>query len=154
MVLRWHFAAICSRKARTCWITFKRWWFPSRPLGHYSAWVPLQFGLPSGRSDMPPNTELEPPAHPAIAWSHLLFTFTNADSGTIFDEAAGQLKGVFRFFPPSPPVLDVVRQPPTGVMIGVSSQAGQMIVVQESTNLPAWSAVATNILWTGRWTMP
>ena len=91
------------------------------------------------------------PDHPTNAWSHLLLTLTNTDSGTMFDEDANLLKGTFQMFRPSPPNLDVVLLNRTNVIIGVSSRAGLIIVLQQSTNVSAWSAVATNISWTGRW---
>lgn len=91
------------------------------------------------------------PDDPTNAWSHLLFAFTNANAGTIFDEDQGQLKGTFELFPPSSPGLDIESQTPNSVVVGVNSLEGQMLVVQQSTNLIAWSSVATNISWTGRW---
>ena len=91
------------------------------------------------------------PDDPTNAWSHLLFAFTNANTGTVFDEDQGQLKGTFELFPPSPPDLDIKQQTPTNFAVGVNSQEGQMVVVQQSTNLTVWSSVATNVLWTGRW---
>jgi hypothetical protein len=91
------------------------------------------------------------PDNPTVAWSHLLFTFTNADSGTIYDEDAEESAGLFQLFPPSPPILDVPRLHPTNIVVAVSCQVGQIIVLEESTNLLSWSPVATNVVWAGRW---
>jgi hypothetical protein len=94
------------------------------------------------------------PDDPNDAWSHLLFTFTNANSGTMFDEDWEQLKGTFELFAPEPPELIIQRQTPTHVQVVVKSLAGQMLVVEESTDMSLWISVATNISWAGRWEFP
>jgi hypothetical protein len=94
------------------------------------------------------------PENPTVAWSHLLLTFTNANSGTMFDEDENQFTGTFQLFPPAPPTLSVSQSNSVSIVIQVNSLAGQIIVLEQSTNTPNWSPVATNIVWTGRWDLP
>ncbi len=92
------------------------------------------------------------PDHPTVAWSHLLFAFTNAVGGTMIDEDAGRLAGTFELRPPSPSRLSVVSQG-GGVAVSVRSALGQLTILEESTALQVWTPVATNVLWTGEWTV-
>lgn len=51
----------------------------------------------------------------------------------------------------TPPTLDIARLNGTQFVIGVNSQAGQTVVLQDSTNLVTWSSIATNSIGTNRW---
>jgi len=51
----------------------------------------------------------------------------------------------------TPPTLDIAKLNATQFLIGVNSPAGQTVVIQDSTNLAAWSSIATNTLITNRW---
>lgn len=50
-----------------------------------------------------------------------------------------------------PPTLDVSKINSTQYRIGVEGLPGQVIVLQNSTNLQMWSSLATNTLTTNRW---
>lgn len=50
-----------------------------------------------------------------------------------------------------PPTLDIVKLNATQYRIGVNSAVGQTVVLQSSTNLQTWTALATNTLATTRW---
>jgi hypothetical protein len=50
-----------------------------------------------------------------------------------------------------PPVLDILRLNATQVRIGVSGQAGQTVILQNSPDLGNWTALATNTLAAPRW---
>lgn len=90
------------------------------------------------------------PDRPGVEWSHLRFTLTQANRGTVFDEDDQLSKGEFQMAPPAAPVLSLVQRFSASVVVGVTGQTGQIVVIEQSSNLLAWSAVATNILWTGR----
>lgn len=53
--------------------------------------------------------------------------------------------------PAAPPTLDLVKLNATQDRIGVNGAAGQTVVLESSTNLVAWTALATNTLTTSRW---
>ena len=91
------------------------------------------------------------PDHPLTEWSHLLFQFTNTTSGTVFDQDEAVFKATFELLPPSAASLRILPSTPATVVVESTSQKGQMIVLQESTDLTAWTSFATNILWTGHW---
>jgi uncharacterized delta-60 repeat protein len=94
------------------------------------------------------------PNPPGEAWSHVLLSLTNLDSGTLFDEDSASLQGTFQIIPPSAPAVNVATQPSGNVVIGVTSLASQLVVLQNSTNLLVWSNVATNFSATGIFTLP
>jgi len=52
---------------------------------------------------------------------------------------------------PQPPMLDISKLNATEYQIGVNGLAGQIIVLQNSTNLQDWLALATNTLTGNRW---
>ncbi len=53
--------------------------------------------------------------------------------------------------PVLPPTVDIRRQAPGSVVVGVNGQAGQTIVLQQSTDLTTWQPAATNKLTADRW---
>jgi hypothetical protein len=53
--------------------------------------------------------------------------------------------------PAAPPSLDLVKLNATQYRIGVNGEPGQTVVLESSTNLVTWTAVATNTLTTSRW---
>jgi hypothetical protein len=50
-----------------------------------------------------------------------------------------------------PPTLDIVKLNATQYRIGVNGEPGQTVVLQSSTTLQTWTALATNALATSRW---
>jgi hypothetical protein len=53
--------------------------------------------------------------------------------------------------PAAPPTLDLAKLNATQYRIGVTGAPGQTVVLESSTNLVTWTAVATNTLTTSRW---
>jgi hypothetical protein len=53
--------------------------------------------------------------------------------------------------PAAPPSLDIVKLNTTQYRIGVNGDPGQTVVLERSTNLVTWTALATNTLVTSRW---
>lgn len=53
--------------------------------------------------------------------------------------------------PRQPPTLDIVKLNATQYRIGVNGEAGQTVILQNSTDLVAWTSIATNTLATSRW---
>lgn len=94
------------------------------------------------------------PSRPDTAWSHLLFAFVGIGSGSIYDEDDGMFKGTFQLLPPVSPRLDLAKLAPGELKLVVTSQAGQIVVLQASTDLRTWSDLSTNIAWSGRWEFP
>ena len=53
--------------------------------------------------------------------------------------------------PRQPPTLDITKLNATQFRIGVNGAAGQVVVLQSSTDLQTWTALATNTLAASRW---
>jgi len=89
------------------------------------------------------------PAQPTNAWSYLLFTFTTPTAGTIYDEDERVSKGIFQIFPVASPSLHISRLVPGQARLTATSPIGQIIILEQSTNLLAWLPIATNLSWAG-----
>ena len=50
-----------------------------------------------------------------------------------------------------PPTLDITKLNATQYRIGVNGEAGQTVILQNSTDLAAWTSIVTNTLVTSRW---
>ena len=53
--------------------------------------------------------------------------------------------------PRQPPTLEIVKLNASQYRIGVNGEAGQTVILQNSTDLTAWTSIATNTLATNRW---